>query len=57
MRRSQILRTGHCYITSKYSSSHEAIVKNGGCIKSHNKRGELTVYTKHTRKELSISLN
>ena len=50
MRRIQILRNDHCYVISKYSSSHEAIVQNGGCIKSHNKRGEQTFYIKYTGK-------
>ena len=50
MRLIQILRNGHCYVISKYSSSHEAIVQNGGCIKSHNKPVEQTFYIKYTGK-------
>ena len=53
MRRIQILRNGrngHCYVISKYSSSHETIVQNGGCIKSHNKPVEQTFYIKYTGK-------
>ena len=34
----------------KHEHAHEVVVKNGGCITSHNKRGEQTFYTKYIRK-------
>ena len=34
----------------KHEHAHEVVVKNGGCITSHNKRGEQAFYTKYTRK-------
>jgi hypothetical protein len=34
----------------KHEHAHEVVVKNGGCITSHNKRGEQAFYTKCTRK-------
>jgi hypothetical protein len=47
--RNQILRNGHCDVISTYSFP-QVIVKNGGCISSHNKRGEQAFYTKYTGK-------
>jgi hypothetical protein len=34
----------------KHEHAHEVVVKNGGCITSHNKRGEQPFYTKYIRK-------
>ena len=34
----------------KHKHVHEVVVKNGGYITSHNKRGEQAFYTKYTRK-------
>jgi hypothetical protein len=34
----------------KHDHAHEAVVNNGGCITSHNKRGEQAFYTKYTGK-------
>ena len=35
----------------KHEHAHDVVVKNGGCITSHNKRGEQAFfYTKYTRK-------
>jgi len=39
----------HCDVISKYIV-HEVVVKNGGCIISHNKRGEQAYYTKYSGK-------
>jgi hypothetical protein len=34
----------------KHEHAHKVVVKNGGCITSHNKRGEQAFYTKYTGK-------
>ena len=34
----------------KHEHAHKVVVKNGGCITSHNKRGEQAFHTKYTRK-------
>ena len=35
----------------KHEYAHKVVVKNGGCITSHNKRGEQAFFfTKYTRK-------
>ena len=43
---------GHCDGISKYSFSiiHKVVVKNDGCITSHNKCGEQAFYTNYTGK-------
>ena len=43
---------GHCDVISKYSFSiiHKVVVKNDGCITSHNKCREQAFYTKYTGK-------
>ena len=41
-------KVSKCSFSIKHEHAHEVVVKNGGCITSHNKRGEQAFYTKYT---------
>ena len=39
----------------KHEHAHDVVVKNGGCITSHDKRGEQAFYTKYTGNVLHLN--
>jgi hypothetical protein len=39
-----------CSFCPDWLTNYEVVVNNGGCITSHNKRGEQAFYTKYTGK-------